>query len=306
MDKEVSDFLNSLESEKKRRKDQKKKKYKDFKVPFAWDENDQLVWVDEADKSIQYKCNCGSDVKLRGGEKVSRHFYHLTESKCSLESSIHKAYKSVFQECKKIKLPHKVSGKSELIFDSVVLEKKIGGFIADAIGYINNNPVVIEFAKTSFIGERKLQKIRKANLFCIEVTIDKSITSKQDIIQRIASDYYNKEVIHMPEYEVIRKIKKEYNEKINELKDNFTHENLRLKAKINQLESKIKDADFNYDDNKWRSRIPDTRLYFKGYTKNGNKYYKYRGKGVELIAFVDDKTIFLKSEDRFLDKYRFV
>ena len=131
---------------------------KTFKVPFAYNEKGELIDTKQAKKKVDYKCNCVETVRLRGGEVIKNHFYHSEGVQCSLESSIHKAYKQVFSEVKEIMLPYPINGSSRLVFDRVEIERKIGSFIPDAIGYIGEKQYLIEFAKTSFIGERKKAK----------------------------------------------------------------------------------------------------------------------------------------------------
>ena len=37
---------------------------KTFKIPFAFDENNNVVDIESAEKGIIYTCNCGSDVLI--------------------------------------------------------------------------------------------------------------------------------------------------------------------------------------------------------------------------------------------------
>ena len=47
-----------------------------FKVPFAYF-NGQIIDVRSAEKGVNYKCACGDTVRLRGGDAVKDHFYHI-------------------------------------------------------------------------------------------------------------------------------------------------------------------------------------------------------------------------------------
>jgi len=154
---------------------------KDFKTPFAYDIDGELVDYKSASKLVDYTCACGSIVRLRGGDVMRNHFYHTNNSLCSSESALHKAYKEVFLELKKIKLPYPINGKDVMEFERVELERKIDEYIPDAIGYINGEQYLIEFAKTSYINDSKERKIRKSNLFCLEIDIIKTIESIEDI-----------------------------------------------------------------------------------------------------------------------------
>ena len=210
---------------------------KTFKIPFALDGNNDVVDIRRAIKTETYKCTCGSDVKMRGGEKVSNHFYHLVDKECSLESSIHKAYKFILQKVKAIKLPYVVDGVDTLVFDRVELEKQIGDFIPDAIGYIGETKYLIEFAKTSYIGERKENKIKKCNLFCIEIPIMTEYVCFEQIENHLLNETYYKEIINIPEYEDVKILRAKFANEYRKL----LHENMELKSEIEQQKKKSKD-----------------------------------------------------------------
>lgn len=257
---------------------------KNFKIPFAFNSEGNLIDIKNAVKGELYYCTCGSDVKLRGGSVVSNHFYHLIDSECSLESFIHKAYKSVFAECKKIKLPYIVNGTNELVFERVELEKKINDYIADAVGYIGNQQYVIEFAKTSFIKETKKKKIEDSNLFCVEIKIDKRIASVSDIKHHLEEDISSKKIIYIPEYDEIKNLREKFivayrtlqaeNERLNLL-------NIELIAKTDIL---------NLLQN-------GCRLYFKTQCKNGAFLFKHDiYNSGSIIGFYDGKKMDIKLE----------
>ncbi len=229
------DLVNPVALVKLREKFEKDKlkPKKTLKIPFAYNANNQLIDVSKANKSEQYKCSCGEPVKLRGGEKVTSHFYHIGEKVCSLESAIHKAYKAVFADIKKIKLPYFINETPLFEFDRVELEKKVGDFIPDAIGYMGDKQYLVEFAKTSFIGERKKAKIKKINLFCIEVTIDKSATTIEEIKNHLVKDVIYKDIINAPMYSEMEKIAVAFTKSMDEL----TLDNTILSRRNDKLES---------------------------------------------------------------------
>lgn len=260
---------------------------KTFKVPFAFDGINGVVDISNAKKGVIYKCNCGADVKLRGGDIISDHFYHIDESECSLESAIHKAYKEVFLISKKIKLPYVVNGDEELVFDKIELEKKIDDYIPDAIGYIGGTQYLIEFAKSSYIGERKRGKIKKSNLFCLEVDIIKTIDSIDGIKNHLISDKSYKHIIHIPEYKEMKelrdKFKTEYYKLLSRNKESESH----LITKINDLESQLE----SFNEIK-----EDCGLFYKTDCKNGAKMYvkNLSGYGRQVIGFQKNGVINIK------------
>ena len=248
-----------------------------FKVPFAYDEFGDIVDIQSAIKGSVYTCNCGGEVKLRGGNIVSDHFYHISESKCSYESAIHKAYKDVFQKVKGIKLPYKVNGQDFLKFDKVEVEKQIDNYIPDAIGYIGCDMYLIEFAKTSYIGERKLKKIKKSNLLCIEVDIIVNVKSIDHIKDHLVKDRMYKHIIHIPEYKEMA-----------EMRENFKKAYRKLESENRRLRSDL--ATFK------ELTSGDAPLFFVTDCKNGAKMYQRRidGRYDTIVAFQKGKTITLK------------
>jgi hypothetical protein len=262
---------------------------KTFKIPFAYTLEGKVVDIETAQKGEIYLCSCGAEVKLRGGEIVRDHFYHINESECSLESAIHKAYKTVFQTLKRIQLPHAVNGVKELCFDRVELEKKVDDYVPDAIGYIGNEPHLIEFAKTSYIGERKENKIKKSNLFCLEVSIVKTITTIAEIEKHLTSDSWYKHIIHVPEYAEMRELREKFKDAYNKLK----YENERMQRVNNKLSwenGQLKGNTFG-----GMLEGGDLALFYQKDCKNGAKFYKrdidkgaiigFENKGVFTIKF---------------------
>lgn len=287
---------------------------KDYKVPFAFDSNGNCYDITSAKKGVSYICNCGSELRLRGGDIISNHFYHVDGSYCSNESAIHKAYKYVLLKEKRIKLPFEINGKKELVFDKVDLEKKIGDFIPDAIGYIENEMYLIEFAKTSFIKEIKAKKIEEANLFCLEVNISAQSHLINQIKDHIVNQCFYKHVLYIPHYKKIDEIHKFYEAQISRLKlenNNLEKENERLSSVIRHLRQidvikkteDLEDENYTLRDklsnlNKYESiidAIEGKGLYieYKKECSNGAKFFASKN---GLIAFVSDKYISLKSK----------
>lgn len=260
---------------------------KEFKIPFAFNNENNVVDINSAKKGVIYKCSCGSDIKLRGGEIISNHFYHINESACSLESSIHKAYKSVFENIKQIKLPYPVNGSDVIKFDKVELEKKIDDYIPDAIGYIGKTQYLIEFAKSSYIGVRKEKKIKKSNLFCIEVDIIKTIKSIDEIEKHIIYDKSYKHIIHIPEYKEMKDLREKFVIGYNKLKTEHKNELNLLNSKINTLENEL---------NIFNEIKMDCSLFYKTNCKNGATMYvrELKAHGQKIVAFHKNGVINVK------------
>jgi hypothetical protein len=231
---------------------------KTLKVPFAYDINNNLYDKFTAQKNLEYYCSCGEKVKLRGGEIRQDHFYHISESACKLESNIHKAYKHVLFYLKKIKLPFKIDGLDLLIFDNIEIEKKLSDFIPDAIGYINNEKFLIEFANTSLIKFVKNEKIKKCNLFCLEMYIQNEVNSILDIENHLLNEKYNKHILHIPEYKELKILKEKYTLAYQKLQSELTF-------KIEQLSeanATIKDL---------KNKYQNLTLFYKGESEDKNE-----------------------------------
>ena len=255
---------------------------KTYKIPFAFDKDNNVVDIHNAVKGIIYYCNCGAEVKLRGGEIKSDHFYHITESQCSLESSIHKAYKSVFYSLKKIKLPYLINDTDLLIFDRVELEKQIDDYIPDAIGYIGDKKYLIEFAKTSYIGERKEQKTKKSNLFCIEIDIIKTVQSLAEIEYHLVNDTGYKDIIHVPEYKEMQELRSKFTTGYRKLQEE-NKENKRLLQRLTIERDNLQDE------------LKDLCLFYITDCKNGAKLYKKDlGNGKDIVGFQKNKVLNIK------------
>jgi hypothetical protein len=217
---------------------------KSYKVPFAYDSEGNMVDYISAVKGIHYKCECGKKVALRGGDKISPHLYHVEPTECNGESLIHKAYKNAFERVKSIKLPYVVNGSDLLEFDRIEIEKKFGDIIPDAIGYINDVPYFIEFAHTSFIKERKLNKIKQANVFCLEISICTSYDRLDQIKDHIKKLTTYKEIVHVPEYKEMIELREKFRfewKKLQKINHDLDLENKNLKARIDEINSSLSD-----------------------------------------------------------------
>lgn len=168
-------------------------------VPFAYDEDGKIYGPDTAEKGKDYKCQCGSVVRLRGGEKVRDHFYHVEDTECSGgETIIHKAYKQVFSEVRALRTKYGLHK-----YHDIDIEKRInavnGYIIADAIGYIDDTAHIIEFGKTSLIKDRKLKLLKEINLTTIEILIDKHVKTIEDIKSHLVDQHERKHIKCIPD-----------------------------------------------------------------------------------------------------------
>lgn len=73
---------------------------KDVQYPYAFDENNQLVFVEDIEREKRhdhtYHCPCcGHPMLPRLGDSNAKHFYHSDNHKCGVESYIHAAAKRI-------------------------------------------------------------------------------------------------------------------------------------------------------------------------------------------------------------------
>jgi len=157
--------------------------------PLAYNFKGDLINELEGKKGIDYECpGCGNILRIRGGDIIGLHFYHVENIECDGESYWHKIYKKVFSESKTIKMNDKTYK-----FDRVELEKNFGDIRPDAIGYINDVPHLIEFWHTHKVDIEKAQKIINMQAICIEIKVQPYLKAETLIEQFLtqSTDYRN-------------------------------------------------------------------------------------------------------------------
>ncbi|HNQ42529.1 MAG TPA: hypothetical protein PKL22_10565 [Saprospiraceae bacterium] len=249
-----------------------------------------------ANKGVEYSCpECGKSLRLRGGDLVTNHLYHVDEIGCKGETAIHLAYKEVFKELKKIKLPINPFKVDLLEFDRVELEVTIQDIRPDAIGWIGEYPYFIEFANTSFIGVRKLDKIKSINIPCIEIYIGGAHTIN-DIKKSLVDSTYNKNIVHYPdifrvEFE-LEKLKNE-NQCLRNVIDNLEKEKERLTTKLNDSVVKINELSGAVEQYK---EINNAKVRLSERVSSAGNNYKF-GKidGINFRVF--DNTLYINTHE---------
>jgi predicted RNase H-like nuclease (RuvC/YqgF family) len=157
--------------------------------------------------------------------------------------------------------------------------------VPDAIGYIGDEKYLIEFAKSSYIGERKLKKIKKSNLFCIEVDIIKTKTTIEAIENHLLNERDYKHIVHIPEYREMTELKEKFKDEWYKLKNKHRTEIEKLRDEINDLQQKI--VNISAKANEYN----DVHLYYKKDCKNGAKMYVSKHSRGNVVAFEKNKII---------------
>jgi hypothetical protein len=242
---------------------------------YAIDIDGNLVDIEKAIKEKEYYCiECGSQLNIRNGIIKIKHFYHLNTVECDRESYLHKIYKKVLKDCKKIYYYDYFLGKPKtLIFHTIILEHRIGDFIPDCYGVVQKDcndyseaEVIIEVLHTHKVDYKKLKKIENYNIFCIEIEA-REFRTIEEIENYITSENYCRKVI--------------YNPFINTSMQKIIEENEHLKQMILRLHEDILQFE---NDKKTPKKL---YLNFNKICKNGAYFYNNRKS--EICAFLDKK-----------------
>jgi hypothetical protein len=249
---------------------------------FAIDIDGKLIDIDKATKEKEYYCiECGNQLNIRDGQIRIKHFYHLNTVECDNESYLHKVYKNVIKNCKRIYYYDFFLGKPKsLVFDLIKLEHRINDFIPDCYGIIQKQcedyseaEVIIEICHTNKVNFKKLQKIEKYNIFCIEIQAI-NFQTIQEIENYITGENYSRNVLHNPF--------------VNTAMQKIIEENKNLKTEILNYEKILSELQNEINEKKsMPKRTKKIYLNFNKICQTGS--YFYRNKKDLIFAFVDKK-----------------
>lgn len=168
--------------------------------------DEALIHVSQVENGLNCSCicpSCGAPLvaKNKGRQKI-HHFAHASHTSCTtaVESVLHIFAKEIILEHKTLFIPHykatlKYKFEESIIltinktlsFDNVEIEKtfhsELGPIIVDAVGYIKDKILLVEFAKTHFVDENKLDKIKKIGHPCIEIDLAECDQSKEAVYE---------------------------------------------------------------------------------------------------------------------------
>jgi len=155
-----------------------------IKLPFGLQDG-QLVDITSVESGLACNCfcpSCGQQLVAKKGEIKEHHFAHYDSEECSgaVETALHIYAKNILEKEKRIVLPPVYLANSdkllfsatEVNFDSIVLEKRIGNIIPDIVVLIKDKPLLIEIAVTHFVDRFKAYKIFELGYSAIEVNAD--------------------------------------------------------------------------------------------------------------------------------------
>ncbi len=166
-------------------------------LQIALDENDEFVSIYNVKTGLDCNSKCPnckcrlvaknkgktSNEALKPNEKLA-HFAHYNAPECigASESAIHLLAKEIILERRKLLLPSTIFNREVLVeskfieFDEVILEKiiKVGDkyIKPDAILVKNKTELFIEFYKTHFVDDEKIEKIKWLGTSCLEIDLN--------------------------------------------------------------------------------------------------------------------------------------
>ena len=151
----------------------------------------EIVSIADVESGLKCECACpacGELLVAKKGQKMMHHFAHHSGSTCEYgyESSLHLAAKDILSKTKRILLPpvylnfsgsykekELISEAKEIDIEGVDLEKRYNDIIPDVVVYAGGKKFFIEIYVTHPIDDKKLEKIRVANISTIEIDLSK-------------------------------------------------------------------------------------------------------------------------------------
>lgn len=223
-------------------------------IPFA-EQNGKIVHVSEVENGILCNCkccSCGAQLIAKNNRDNIKesHFAHYNSTDCgkALETSIHKAAKQYLLETKTMVFPHILyyDKSNQVNFEKVELEKTLNYedslIIVDAVGYVNNkHKIIIEFAVTHFVSDKKIEILNKLKIPTIEVYLSSSCNSFEEIKNAFQENGFKKWIYYpLQDNKELNTIISKYKSEIAALKSEIktmTNDNHELEAKTDSLES---------------------------------------------------------------------
>jgi hypothetical protein len=158
----------------------------------------QIIHIVDAISGKKCGCvcpGCHQQLIARKGKIKIHHFAHINnECNHGFQTAIHLMAKELLEKHQNIRIPNldlvfdgtynkwSISNEMELIFDKVLLEKKLGRVIPDIILYKNGIPLIIEIKVTHEVDLEKVMKIQSLNISTIEIDlsgIDRNISFEE-------------------------------------------------------------------------------------------------------------------------------
>lgn len=159
-------------------------------MTIAVDASDRVVSIYEVVRGLACGCRCiecNEAVVARQGLQRMHHFSHSSQKEsCEVtpESFLHQYAKQVVRESLGLQLPpqpgHHPDSEDQSSwwdFESVKEEPWMGDFRPDLVAELTDGPLLIEFARTSFVDEEKLERIKLLGIRTVEIDLSGLVVS---------------------------------------------------------------------------------------------------------------------------------
>lgn len=172
----------------------------------ALNRQQQLVPIDQVAPGLACACTCvecGEALVARQGSQSEHHFAHYTNTvSCQIrrETLLHLFGKQVIREAMGLEVPHRPDqlpafGASSSWWDFEAVQKEVwmGSFRPDLVAQRRGGQrVLIEIAVTSFVDTEKLECIRAAGLWALEIDLSGLLASEETI----PSEAIRQQILH--------------------------------------------------------------------------------------------------------------
>lgn len=166
-------------------------------IPFGLKGN-RMVSVGEVAAGLACDCACpacGEQLVAKQGLKRAHHFAHVaSDVSCTYgaETAIHRMAKQCLLDAQRLHVPglswqetavnddggalvesEPVCEPENVSFDYMVLEAAFDDFRPDAIGWVNDRPLLIEIAVRHHVERGKAERLARLQVACIEIDLSK-------------------------------------------------------------------------------------------------------------------------------------
>ena len=199
----------------------------DHDITYAINENGKFVSIDDIKvRGLACNCrcaNCKELLKARLGKVRKPHFAHHNSNKkvgnkTCYENTLHKLAISVIEEEKCVMLPSlDCIDAQKVSFEHIEVEERNDSpdLQPDLVGVTSDEKrIAIEIKYTHEVDERKLDKILKKGITCVEIDISNIPMDKEKLREFLCESVDDREWLNNPEYEhlIIDHYEHEYNE----------------------------------------------------------------------------------------------
>lgn len=220
----------------------------DCEITYAINENGKFVSINDIKVSgLACSCRCANCderliAKLKGVRRKPHFAHHNSNKKVGIktcyENTLHKLAISVIEEEKCVMLPSlDCIDAQKASFEHIEVEERNDSpdLQPDLVGVTSDEKrIAIEIKYTHEVDERKLDKILKKGITCVEIDISNIPMDKEKLREFLCESVDNREWLNNPEYEhlIIEHYENEYDEE--------SYSNLRISISDKPLDNSIR------------------------------------------------------------------